>query len=368
MINPENVETFDDGYYNNLSPTDQEEFEELFESKLSRTSKQSIKRRLKSNYDQELEHFELVRAACGCFHPGGGAANAQSNFQFIGTDPLADVRKTPADVALVKEEYNRVTVEVVCCEIGGETRGRWIENINTVYNFLNSSEIREQLKQKLGINNRDLSIGYITLVREEDATDLQYSVLESGCDASPYAIWECDSADRCIRQIEGQLNHPDLEDVFQGDVDYLRRDQPLYVAMDSHPIIGLEEMVFRLVKQNDEFGRDEIDEFDRDAFRRCYEQLFTVLCNRNSREMLIDGEVDRHIRCARQSQILTTESDRRNTDREYRTVYSGARGPQHAQESIESRYFDSMPLYIRGKEAYFEAKEEFDPTTGLSDF
>lgn len=368
MIDSEDIETFDDGYYSDLSETDKEDFEELFETKLNNTSEQSIKRRLKSTYDEDIEHFELIQAACGCFHPGGGAANVQTDFEFIGTNPLADLKKTPADVALVKEEYDRITIEIICCEIGGETRGKWVENVNTVHNFLNEPEIRSQLEQELDVGDRELAVGYVTLAREEDTTGLEYPALEAECNASPYAIWESDSEDRCIRQIAGQLNHPDLTAVFEGDIDYLQRDQSLYVAMNSHPILGLEEIIFQLVKQNDTFGREEIDEFDRDDFRGHYERLFAVFCNRSSRELLIEGEVDRHIRNAKQSQILTTDSERRNTDRDYRTVYSGTRGPEYAREAVESRYLDNMPSYVKGKEAYFDAKEDFNATADISDF
>jgi hypothetical protein len=368
MIDVEDPATFDDGYYEDLSSTNQRDFEELFEDNTNNFDEENIRRQLRAGHTNERTHFELIRAACGCFHPGGGAGKEESGFQFAGTNPLVATEATPADAAIVNEAYNAVTVEIICCEVGGESQREWVDNINAANQFFSSERGREALERYFGIGQRELEIGYITLVDDDDTTEMEFSILDSNCEAESYAVWECDSGERCIRHAGGRVNHPDLEAALGEEVDCLRRDKSLYVAFDTHAVVGLEEIVFRVIRENQFEDSDEIDEFDRETFTEHYDELLTVMCSDSSQNEIVDKEVSRHLDTGEAARILTRDSDRLNTAHDYRVLYSGTRGPEQAQRSVEERFFENMPAYERGRRAYSQTREEFEPGTELSDF
>lgn len=52
-------------------------------------------------------------------------------------------------------------------------------------------------------------------------------------------------------------------------------------------------------------------------------------------------------------------------DGEFKVVYSGARGTEHARNAVKPRYLKYMSQYRKGEKAYNKTKDEFERSTGL---
>ncbi|ELY83205.1 hypothetical protein [Natrinema gari] len=368
MRDVEDPTTFDDGTYEGLSPRDQDRFEEEFDDKLGEFSEDAIEMELRSEYDHQKEHLDLLKAACAAFHPEDGAAKSDSDFKLVGVNPLAGTRQTPVDVAAIRPEYNCVYVLLICCEIGGERRDEWVENVNSVHRYFDSQETRQQIKEKLEINTRELDIGYISLTREDDTTGMDFSILDRNCDVSPYAVWECETGDKWLRHVEGSFVHSDLRDAFQDEIDYSRREDPLDYAVGSHSVFPLEEIVYRIVKENTEFNADDEDEFDHSTFVEHYNDGLQVFCRQENRDSLIENQTEAILHDGLAANILTDDHNDLNTDKDYRVVYSGSRGPRHARSAVKRRFFENMPAYEKGRRAFDLTKDKFEPETNLGDY
>ena len=260
MINYEDPETYDNGYYSSLSEDDTERFDDDFRDNLGEFDAEDIERRLRTSYNEQDEHLKLVRAGGACFHVKEGAAT-DSGFKLYGTNPFSVTRETPVDLIVVKNEHNCVYVLLILCEIGGERRGEWVENVNEAWRFFQEPETKDLLRDRLNVNRRDIEFGYTTLTRDDDTFDIDFSVLNRQCNASPYSIWECDTGNRWIRHLEGQFIHPDLQSVFASDVDYTKRNDPIEFTVGGHPIVPLQETLFKIIKENQAFNADNPDEF-----------------------------------------------------------------------------------------------------------
>ena len=373
MMDFEDPSTFDDGYYSSLSPNDQDRFEDYFNENLSQFDASAIERTLRTKYDTQNEHLKLIKAISACFHPKGGAATS-SGFSFYGVNPLSGLKETPADAVLVNSEHNCVYVLLVLCEIGGEQRDHWVKNINKTQRFFQRTDTKDNLRDKLSINHRDIEIGYATLTREDDTIGVDFSVLKRQCDASPYAIWECDTNDRWIRHVNGSFLHSNLQDVFYSDekevyidVDYSSRKEPINIAVGTHPIFPLEEVSFKIIKENKIFNSDNMDEFEQDSFRDYYDEQLKVFCHSSTKDTVLESEVERVLSAGLNARIVTNESSEVE-DGDYKVIYSGPRGPEHMKNAIKSRYFNYMPGYKVGSRAYQKTKDDFDKSTGLDDF
>jgi hypothetical protein len=373
MTDFEDPSTYDDGYYSSLSPNDQDRFEDDFDKNLSNFDASAIRRTLKTKCNSQEEHLKLVKAIGACFHPKGGAATS-SGFDFYGVNPLHGLKETPADAVIVNSEHNCVYVLLVLCEIGGEQRGSWVEHVNKTHRFFEKPDTKNKLREKLSVNHRDIEIGYVTLTREDDTIGIDFSVLNKQCDASPYAVWECDTNDRWIRHVDGSFIHPDLHDEFYDDgkktytdIDYSSRKEPINIAVGTHPVFPLEEVLFKIIKENKMFDADNIDEFERDSFLDYYDDQLKVFCHSSTEETVLESEVKRVLSAGTNARIITNDpSEVENGD--YKVVYSGARGPEHAKNAVKARYLKYMPEYKVGSKAYEKTKDEFDKSTGLDDF
>lgn len=366
MTDYEDPTTFDEGFYESLSPNDQDRFQDEFKDNLTNFDASPIKRTLKTEYDRQDEHLKLIKATSACFHVKGGVAT-DSGFKLYGVNPLCGTQGTQADVIAVNNEHNCVYLLLVFCEIGGERMDEWIENVNKAHRFFSKQKTKDILRQKLNISTRDIEIGYVTLTREDDTVEMDFSVLNRKCDAGPYAVWECDTGDRWIRHVEGALPHPDLKSEFASDVDYSKRKEPLNFTAGTHPIFPLERIVLKIVSENKTFNSEPIDEFDRDTFLDYHSDELKVFCSQSNEDAVKEREANRILSAGMNARILTNEpSDLEKGD--YKVVYSGARGPEHARNAVEPRYFKYMPQYEVGKRAFQKTKNEFRKSSGLDDF
>jgi hypothetical protein len=366
MIDCEDSATYDDGYYSLLSEDDTERFDDDFRNNLDEFDAEDIQRRLRASYDKQHEHLKLVRAAGACFHVREGAAT-ESGFELYGTNPLCVTRDTPADLVAVKNEHNCVYVLLIFCEIGGERRGEWIENVNETWRFFRESETESLLRKRLNVNRRDIELGYATLTREDDTFDLDFSILNRQCNASPYSIWECDTGDRWIRHLDGQFLHPDLRAVFADDVDYSRRNDPIEFSVGAHPVVPLKETIFKIQRENRAFDADNPDEFNRSTLVDYIDDQIKAFTTTDNSDAVVEAEVDRILTAGLQARILDDDPTEVESG-DYKVVYSGTRGPEFARDAVEPRYFKYMPEYEIGRKAYEKTKDEFERSTGLGDF
>lgn len=366
MIDCEDPATYDDGYYSSLSEDDTERFDDDFRDNLNEFNAEDIRRRLRAKYDEQSEHLKLIRAAGACFHVKEGGAT-DSGFKLYGTNPLCGIRDTPADLVVVKNEHNCVYVLLIFCEIGGERRGEWIENVNEAWRFFREPETESLLRDRLNVNRRDIELGYATLARDDDTFDLDFSVLNRQCNASPYAIWECDASDRWIRYLDGQFIHPDLRLVFEDDVDYSKRNDPIEFTVGEHPVVPLKETIFKIQKENRAFNTENPDEFNRSTFADYINQQLKSFTDTDNSHAVVTAEVDRLLTAGLRARILDDDPTEVETG-DYKAVYSGTRGPEFARDAVEPRYFKYMPEYEVGRNAFEKTKDEFRRSTGLSDF
>jgi len=49
-------------------------------------------------------------------------------------------------------------------------------------------------------------------------------------------------------------------------------------------------------------------------------------------------------------------------------MYSGTRGPDHAENAVKPKYFDNAARVQVGQLAYDKTRDEFDPETDLGNF
>lgn len=366
MIDCEDPATYDDGYYSPLSEDDTERFDNDFRENLDDFDAEDIQRRLRASYDEQHEHLKLVQAAGACFHVREGGAT-ESGFKLYGTNPLCSTRHTPADLVVVKNEHNCVYVLLIFCEIGGERRGEWIENINEAWRFFQEPETRSLLRDRLNIDRRDIELGYATLTRENDTFDLDFSVLNRQCNASPYSIWECDTGDRWIRHLDGQFLHPNLRTVFAGDVDYSKRNDPIEFTVGGHPIVPLNETIFKIQKENRAFDVDNPDEFNHSIFTDYIDDQLKTFTSSDNSNAVVEAEVERLLTVGLRARILDDDPTEVESG-DYKVIYSGTRGPEFARDAVEPRYFKYIPEYEVGRKAFEKTKDEFERSTGLNDF
>jgi len=367
-MDPTDISTFDDGTYEGLSPRNQERFEEEFNDNLDDFEEEPIGKTLRNEYNNKKEHLDLIKAMCAAFHPKDGAVKSKCDFKLLGTNPLIDVKDTPADAITTKPEYNGVYLSIICCEIGGERRGEWVENINQTSNYFESSVVRQHIKDRLGIEDRDLDIGYATVARDDDTTGMDFSVLNQRCNPDKYAVIECDTGDKWLNYIGGSFVHSDLQDAFLDEVDYSKRGTPIEYVVNSHPIFPIREIIYRIVKQNTEFDAEEPDEFDKSTFTQHYMERLRAFCKEEPPNSLVKSEVENILQSGLAAKILTKDRQEINTSKDYRVVYTGPRGPQYAKDAVKRRYFENMPAYEKGRKAFESTKENFDRDSNLGDY
>ena len=61
------------------------------------------------------------------------------------------------------------------------------------------------------------------------------------------------------------------------------------------------------------------------------------------------------------------DDDLRSSDRDYRIMYSGTRGPDHAETAVKRRYFENIAEVEVGQRAYDKTRDEFDRDANLGD-
>lgn len=368
MKDPKDPEPFDDGFLDDLSPRNRERFEGEFEANLEEFDEDALDRKLSTYFDEAEEHLKLVKAVAACFHPREGAGRSKSGFRFVGVNPLCSVEQTPADALLLKPEYNAAYLCVVCCEIGGETRGQWVKNVNESKQVFDSRDNRDLLMSQLNLESHDLSVQYVTQTRIDDVTDMDFAVLDRNCDAETYAVWSADVEDKWMMHEEGHFVHGNLQDAFSDPLDYMRREDPLRYAVGTHPVFPLQAIVYRIVKEKFELDDKYKSEFQRETFYDYFDRGLQVQCTSDSRERVVESEVERLIDIALKTGVFSEADDDCRSNRDYRVMYSGTRGPDRAENAVKPKYFENIAQVELGQRAYDKTRDEFERDANLSDW
>jgi hypothetical protein len=370
MKDLEDPRTFDhDGFFEDLTDWNQDRFEDEFKKNLDEFDRDALDRKLSTSFDEEEEHLKLMRAVTAGFHPRGGSGCDLSGFKYVGTDPLSSVQETPADALLVKPEYNSAYINVICCEIGGETQGEWVENVNEVKQLFDSPKNRNLLKSQLEIENGDLTIQYTTLIRADDAVSMDYSVLDRNCAADNYAVWVADVEEKWMAHEAGSFIHSKLEKPLEDRLDYMRREDLLKYAVGTHPVFPLEDLVHRIVKEKFLFDHEYESEFSRETFIDLFDDRLQVRCSGERRQQLVQSEAERLIDIALKTGVFSEDDDDlKSEDFDLRVMYSGTRGPDHAEKAVKPKLMENIADVEVGQRAYDKTREEFDRDTNLGDF
>lgn len=370
MTDLEDPRTFDDdGFFDGLIPRNQKRFKEEFKENLQEFDADALNRKLSTTFDEREEHLKLMQAVTAGFHPRGGTGCEGSGFKYLGINPLCSVKKTPADAILVKNEYNGTYICVICCEIGGEHQAEWVENVNEVKRVFDSPKNRELLKAQLEIESDGLSFQYTTLTRSDDAVSLDYSVLDRNCKADSYAVWVADVEEKWMAHEAGPFIHSKLREPFKDRLDYMRREDPLKYAVGTHPVFPLEDLVHRIVKEKFLFDREYKSEFSRETFINLFDENLQARCSGNRREDIVVSEAERLIDMALKTGIFSEDNDDlKSDDHDLRVMYSGTRGPDHAEKAVKPKYMENIADVEVGQRAYDKTRAEFERDTNLGDF
>lgn len=370
MMDLEDPRTFDDdGFFDDLIPRNQDRFEDEFEDNLGEFDADALERKLSTAFDEKEEHLKLLQAVTAGFHPRGGSGCEKSGFKYLGTNPLCSVKKTPADAILVKNEYNGTYICVICCEIGGEDQAKWVENVNEVKQVFDSPENQKLLKEQLEIKNDNLSFQYTTLTRSDDAVSLDYSVLNRNCEADSYAVWVADVEEKWMAHEAGPFIHSKLREPFKERLDYMRREDPLKYAVSTHPVFPLEDLVHRIVKEKFLFDQEYKSEFSRETIINLFDEKLQVRCSGDRRKDVVVSEAERLIDMALKTGIFSQDdNDLKSDDYDLRVMYSGTRGPDHAEKAVKPKYMENIADVEVGQHAYNKTRTEFERDTNLADF
>lgn len=370
MKDLEDPRTFDhDGFFQGLTDWNQDRFEDEFDENLDEFDREALDRKQSIRFDEQEEHLKLLQAVTAGFHPSGGSGCEESGFRYLGVNPLCSVQQFAADAILVKNEYNGTYICAVFCEIGGEDQAAWVENVNEAKQVFDSEENRELLKSQLNLGDTDLMIQYITLTRSDDVGSLDYSVLNRNCEADSYAVWAADVEEKWMMHEAGPLFHSNLQDLFEDQLDYMRREDPLKYAVGTHPVFPLEDLVHRIVKEKFLFKREYKSEFNRLTFVGLFDDNLQIRCSGNRREEVVEAEADRLIDMALKTGVFSEDSDDLKSDGyDLRVMYSGTRGPDHAEKAVRPKYMENIADVMVGQEAYDKTREEFDRDANLGDF
>jgi hypothetical protein len=370
MMDLEDPRTFDhDGFFEDLTEWNQGRFEDEFEENLNEFDAEDLDRKSSTRFAEQKEHLKLLQAVTAGFHPRGGSGCEESGFKYLGVNPLCSVRKTPADAILVKNEYNGTYICVICCEIGGEDQAAWVENVNEARDVLDSPRNRDLLRSQLGMEGTDISYQYVTLTRSDDAVSTDYSILNRNCAVDSYAVWVADVEEKWMAHEAGPFIHTKLEELFKDRLDYMRREDPLKYAVGTHPVFPLEDLVHRIVKEMFQFDREYKSEFDRETFIDLFEENLQVRCTGDRRENVVKSEAERLIDMALKTGVFSEDmDDLKSDDHDLRVMYSGTRGPDHAEKAVKPKYMENIAEVKVGRKAYEKTRKEFDPDTSLEDF
>jgi len=366
MIEAQEVDK--EGYLESLSPRDKERFEKEYKTNFGNIDQEAIETDLRQKFDERARpHNRLVKGCAGAFHPKTGSMGTDSEFYFSSVTPLAPfdgIEEPIVDVMLEKHEHNAAYLCAICCEARNGAKD-WVDNINKAHEIIERN--RPYFEEQFGATTRGIrEIQYVTLLDADEAMGVDVSTLKRNCDPDNYALWEMDKDDWWISNKGGKICHPQLKDAISKKIDVVI-ENPLHYSVGTHPVIPLEKISYKIMKEQLTFDDDNPDEFSTGMFETHYREGLQIKCEDNAKDQIVDREMERLLEAGINMGYLS-QDDLDDSTRDYRLVYTGPRKPDHAEKGVETQYFRNMPEYVGSVQAFEETKDSFDPETTIGDY
>jgi hypothetical protein len=368
---PDPADFDETGLLKDLPRDDEEDFREQYESKFTDISADRVRGDLRNTVIQNArELVESVQALVGGFHPRRSVTGENSEYEFEFLSPLCELGKDGGDILLARTDYHSLHLCIVACEIGGESRQDWVQRINQIGERLRDPSHRDRLTDQLNSPERSIdTIQYITLAREVDLTEFEFSRIEHLVDVENYAVWKRDRENQEFAHCGGELAHQDLVNCLDGGLEYGQIGAPsIKYLIGSHQVLALEEGVFTLVADHRSDDDDHPQEFTRDEFRERFEQPLEIGPQGDSYNSLIDSEVDRILEFGTKIGMLSDDEEELDTPRDYDIKFSGEK-PTKAKGEVVEKFLAHETPRERGRRAFELVEREFEGDySSLGDF
>lgn len=313
----------------------------------------------------------MFEALADGFHPYNDEG-METGYEVALTNPLCELRKTPADMLLTAQDYREVHLCFVVCEAGGENYIEWARNINEVSDLYTGHE--EELLEQIPVEGLEPGhVQFVTATHKEDLPDVDFKYMKGSISPDEYSLWVVDDdygGDE-NRQVElrkeyGTIAHRQLRTVLQSGFDYGKGENTeINCTLTSHDFIALRETFMGLILDQHAAKRDQLREFNRADF---VDEL-------TSQTQVDDPpEAKRDVIRARANALLTVADDAE-------MVYSGSNSNIKSNRDFRLRYPMGMPTQVpdhikpkyiayrtpikMAEDAYAQAREEFEPTDPL---
>ena len=371
MNAPDPADFDDRGLLQELGRDDEADFREEYQDAFSDISAERIRNDLKNTVVQNArEMVESAQALVGGFHPRRAATGQNSEYQFEFMSPLCGIGEDGGDVLLARTDYHSLHLCIVACEIGGETRQDWIQRINGVGELLREQDYRSLLTNQLNCPDRTIAtIQYVTLAREIDLVEFEYSRIGHLVEVDHYAVWERNRENQEFVHRGGDIAHQDLVHSLNDGFEYGRIGAPsIQYLVGSHPILSLEEVVFTLIADHRTLDDDNPQEFTREEFRERFESPLEIGPQGDEYDSVISSEVDRILEFGKEIGLLEDDPDEIDSDCDYDIKFSGEK-PTKAKEEVVEKYLSFETPYERGRRAFEQAESRFEAEySSLDDF
>lgn len=367
-----NLEDLDDGYIEQLVPEDKESFEELFEKKVKELDIEDIKALIKGHLDDRREHDKIVSAVASGFHQDSFAeGSSESNYEFAFTEPLEELNVSNGDVLLVKEEHDCVYLAIIECK-AGSTYSSWIDHIFDIRDVLEQEKYSKELKSQFDASEKEIAnIEYVIATKAPNAASIDLDNMGKDVPDN-LVIWGYDESEsRLFNSSVNKCQDSDLRSTMSDlGIDYGIIDAPIEYTYSTDTIFQLEHTLFEIIKEKHLSGDEYVKEFDRDEIYEKFEGRLQMGVSGSDREELVKSRVEDIISLGKKIGIITEDSDRIGSGRDYRFIFQG-KTPQTGQRAVREKYIDFRSEVKLHERAYEIVKEDFEPTQkqeGLESF
>ncbi|MDB2276558.1 hypothetical protein PM022_18955 [Halorubrum ezzemoulense] len=361
----------DDEFLRALSREDESDFRDLYSEKFSNIDLDRIRTELKNQISQiEREFIESAQSIVGGFHPRRRSAQGASGFEFEFFSPLCEVDVDGGDLLMARADYNSLHLCIVACEVGGENQYEWVRRINTISDNLAAEGMLDRIQQQLGCSSHTVNrIQYITLAREVDLLEFEYSDIGHLVEPDNYSVWERNRENQEFRYRGGSLAHQDLTDAIYQGFDYGSIGAPtIQYMVGTHPVLVLEEVVYTLLTDHINQEDDHPQEFDRDEFRDRYESPLQLGAQGDDYDEVVNREVDRLLSFGSKINLIEDDPDEIDSSKDYDLKFTGEK-PHLAKKAVLNKFLDHRSPIERGSRAFSRAKDAFEPqSTDLNQF
>lgn len=370
MIPPEKVDS--DGYLSRLSDRDKSNFREKYREKHTELtyedSETAVKALLRNKHEPQHEVFEAIADG---FHPYNDEG-METGYEVALTNPLCEIRETPADMLLTAQDYREVHLCFVVCEAGGENYIEWAKNINEVNDLYTGHE--EELLEQIPIEGLEPShVQFVTATQKEDLPDIDFKYMKGSVSPDNYSLWivDDDYEGNGNRQVElrkefGTIPHRQLRSVLEAGFDYGKGENTeIGCTLNSHEFIALREAFMGLMLSQHAASREQPREFNRGDFVDELTSQTQVADPPREKVDVVRAQAGSLLLVADDAEMLYSGSNSNiNTNRDFRLRYPAGM-PTQVPDHIRPKYIEYRTPVKMAEDAYGQARTEFEPTDPL---